>query len=153
MGQALWIILVMALIIGICLVMFVRGHIKVKNLAGETDGKKSNDTNATSWLPSPADKYLPAWVILSMAIAVWVLASQMNLVVKEVCATEGRCQTAVDSDETKAKAAKAAKAKAEAKSEIEAEAKAKLDEETKKQKVEAASASAATDPSPTVKGK
>ena len=99
-----------------------------------------------SWLPSPADKYLPAWVILSMAIAVWVLASQMNSVVKEVCATEGRCQTAVDSDEAKARAAKA-------KSEVEAEAKAKLDEETKKPKVEAASASAATDPSPTVKGK
>lgn len=138
MESANWIILVLAIIAGVALLMLFRGHARVKHLAADTsDGTGGlSDKKPMSWAPSPADKYLPAWVIGSMSIAVWLLASQVNSVVTKVCATPGRCQTAASapgsltdqsgSDEAKTKAAKvksddeAKKAKGEAEAKVEA---------------------------------
>ena len=134
-----WIILVVALIAAICLLLFVRGRVTVtmKNLAADTGGVKTNESTTswwpspadkylryrapgcqgaqtTSWWPSPADKYLPAWVIISMSLAVWVLASQVNSVVGEICQVPGRCATAASaaSSSTAEKAAAAASSSA-----------------------------------------
>ena len=107
-----WIILVVALIAAICLLLFVRGHVTMKNLAAGTDGVKT-DESTTSWWPSPADKYLPVWVIISMSLAVWVLATQVNSVVQEICQAPGRCETAA-SAASSSKAAKEAAAAASA---------------------------------------
>jgi hypothetical protein len=49
-----------------------------------------------SWTgPSPSDKYLPIWVVAIMFAAEWVLSSQMNSVIKEVCKIEGRCYASI----------------------------------------------------------
>ena len=41
-----------------------------------------------NWKPKPADKYLPAWVILSMFAAVFVLSCSMTAAIKDICVAQ-----------------------------------------------------------------
>lgn len=137
MEPANWVIFLIVIVGGIGLFMFFRRQDAYARRGHPSDKRAG---------PSPSDKYLPAWVILSMSIAVWLLAYQVNSVVKDICASPGRCLTAdqITSDEAKAKAAKA-----------------KADEDVKKAKAEAeakgaeatASAAAAAPSAPVAKGK
>ena len=148
MEPANWVIFLIVIVGGIGLFMFFRRQDAYARRGHPSDKRAG---------PSPSDKYLPAWVILSMSIAVWILAYQVNSVVKDICASPGRCLTAASApgasadpsanDEAKAKAAKA-KADDDVKK-AKAEAEAKVAEAT----ATAAAAAAAAPSAPVAKGK
>ena len=50
--------------------------------------------NKKSWIPSPSDKYLPIWVVLSMFFAVWVLSAHMTRTIDTICKIPNRCYVA-----------------------------------------------------------
>lgn len=47
--------------------------------------------NSESWVPHPADKYLPIWVIAIMFLAVWVLSASIISSINETCKIPNRC--------------------------------------------------------------
>lgn len=52
-------------------------------------------TTAKSWAPSPSDKYLPAFVILVMFVAVLILSASLTSSIKDICNMKNRCYDAV----------------------------------------------------------
>lgn len=42
-----------------------------------------------SWLPDPADKYLPIWVIAAMSASVLLISCQLSSAVTELCKAQG----------------------------------------------------------------
>ena len=49
--------------------------------------------NTTKWLPAPADKYLPIWVIAAMFLSVLMLSWLMKDAIEDIClAQPDKCQ-------------------------------------------------------------
>jgi hypothetical protein len=89
--------------------------------------------------PTPDDKYLPVWVILCMSFAVLVLSYQMTSVIKDGCATSGKCDSGSSPDGTPAN-----QTVGDAPKKTEASAKPKTDIESKPSEAGSAAASTTT---------
>ena len=100
MQPANWIILVLLIVAGIGAVLLAHAREGAQTRAAKADdkGAQRDRRMRRSWAPAPGDKYLPAWVVVCVVLSFWLLALQVNLVVKDICAVPGRCLRSVDLD-------------------------------------------------------